>query len=66
MYDPLHFVLMYPHGEPGWDPDLRHADVGQHQVAPAVDGDAMLNGDSEGGERNKVTTREWAAYFMQV
>ncbi len=24
-YDPLHFVLFHPHGEPGWQPGMPHA-----------------------------------------
>jgi len=24
-YDPLHFVLFHPHGEPGWQPNMPHA-----------------------------------------
>ncbi len=31
-YDPLHFVLFHPHGEPGWQPGMPHA-----VVAPAQD-----------------------------
>jgi len=26
-YDPLHFVLFHPHGEPGWQPGMPHAPV---------------------------------------
>ncbi len=26
-YDPLHFVLFHPHGEPDWQPGMPHADV---------------------------------------
>jgi len=26
-YDPLHFVLFHPHGEPGWQPSMPHAAV---------------------------------------
>jgi hypothetical protein len=26
-YDPLHFVLFHPHGEPGWQPSMPHAPV---------------------------------------
>jgi hypothetical protein len=26
-YDPLHFVLFHPHGEPGWQPGMPHAAV---------------------------------------
>jgi len=26
-YDPLHFVLFHPHGEPGWQPGMPHAIV---------------------------------------
>jgi hypothetical protein len=26
-YDPLHFVLFHPHGEPGWHPGMTHAPV---------------------------------------
>jgi hypothetical protein len=66
MYDPLHFVLLYPHGEPGWCPDLRHSDA-----AVAVDAGGHSDGEAGGNDgnvnkRNRLTPREWAAYFMQV
>ena len=25
-YDPLHFVLLFPRGDPGWEPDIPHVD----------------------------------------
>jgi hypothetical protein len=42
-YDPLHFVLFHPHGEPGWQPDMPHAVVAlvhRRAVGNEEEGDA--------------------------
>ncbi len=68
-YNPLHFVLFHPHGEPGWQPGMPHA-----IVAPAQDDGSEEEGDAEHVAANagpaqlaqskKITTREWACYHM--
>jgi len=99
-YDPLHFVLFHPHGEPDWHPNITGAtltvvdelssedeqqqpseDEQQPDVEPAVDpgcgggrGRGRGKGHGKGRGRDKgaavgriarkVTTREYAAYFM--
>jgi len=42
-YDPLHFVLFHPHGEPGWQPGMPHAFVApvrRRAVGGEEEGDA--------------------------
>jgi len=99
-YDPLHFVLFHPHGEPDWHPNITGATLvvvdelssedeqqqpseeeQQPDVEPAVDlgrgggrGRCKGKGRGKSGGRDrgvaagriarKVTTREYAAYFM--
>jgi hypothetical protein len=49
-YDPLHFVLLHPHGETGWHPDLHNNDAIFH---------------ARSGIRPKhVTVRDYAAFFL--
>lgn len=33
MYDPLHYVLLHPKGEPGWYPELKQEE-GMHKATP--------------------------------
>ncbi len=52
-YDPLHFVLFHPHGEPGWQPGMPHATVApiRRQVA---------GGEEEGDAGHVATDAESA------
>jgi hypothetical protein len=97
-YDPLHFVLFHPHGEPGWHPNITSAtpavvdglscedeqqqpseDEQYLDANPVVDpgrgggrgrgrgrgkGRGRGRGAAVGRIARKVTTREYAAYFM--
>ncbi len=74
-YDPLHFVLFHPHGEPGWQPDMPHAaDAPINPPQPPQDDDSEEEGDVEHvatnsgpaqlAQRKKITIREWACYHM--
>jgi hypothetical protein len=52
LFDPLHFPLLHPNGEPGWRPCIPHkpTSIDQYEHTP----------------NKKVSLREWAAYWMQV
>jgi hypothetical protein len=74
-YDPLHFVLFHPHGEPGWQPDMPHAAVApiSPPQLPQDDGNeeegdvehvAADAGPAQPSQRKKITAREWACYHM--
>ncbi|KAH8964332.1 hypothetical protein BDL97_04G060700 [Sphagnum fallax] len=77
-YDPLHFVLLHPHGEPGWHPNIIGATPAvvdglsfeDEQQQPSEDEQqpdaesAVDPGRGGGRIARKVTTREYTAYFM--
>jgi hypothetical protein len=74
-YDPLHFVLFHPHGEPGWQPYMPHAAVAPiNPPQPPQDDDseevddvehvATDAGPAQPAQRKKITAREWACYHM--
>ena len=47
LYDPLHFVLLFPRGEPGWHPEIPHVDPHTRALrpgfAPKFDATAAAN-----------------------
>ncbi len=74
-YDPLHFVVFHPHGEPGWQPDMPHAVVApvNPPQPPQDDGSEEVDdvehvatdaGPAQPAQRKKITAREWACYHM--
>ncbi len=50
-YDPLHFVLFHPHGEPSWQPGMPHAVVAPVRWRAA-------GGEEEGDVGHVVTDAE--------
>ncbi len=50
-YDPLHFVLFHPHGEPGWQPGMPHA------TGPPIRRRAA-DGEEEGDAKHVVKNEE--------
>ena len=60
-YDPLHFVLLHPRGEPGWHTSIRKAATGGGTATG--EGGAAGTGDGEDNGRN-ITALQYAAFFM--
>jgi hypothetical protein len=70
-YDPLHFTLLHPRGELGWDQDLLKGPKLNQTRAPAaadlIDDEAGGGGGDGGGGRGantKITARQYCAFFM--
>jgi hypothetical protein len=67
-YDPLHFVLLHPRGEPGWQPNIMGAPAqprggNRGGVAAMVDIEAN-RGAANDGRTKPITPLQYYAYFM--
>lgn len=75
LYDPLHYVLLFPRGETGWNtrlglngtilPENHSSDFGDLHTA-----DRDMHGDDDGdvqdrGSRSRLTTRMYYAFMVQ-
>jgi len=62
-YNPLHYVLLFPHGEPGWHPDISMCDTTQQ----VNDSNSMDNlQQDENTELRRVTMMQYYAYRLQI
>ena len=63
MYDPLHFVLLFPRGELGWSPDIgtRDAAAVQREISELRAASLVQAGASS---RHRVTLKDHFAYYL--
>jgi hypothetical protein len=66
-YDPLHFVLLHPRGEPGWQPNIMGAPPthrGNRGGGAAAMVDIEANRGAANGNTKPITPLQYYAYFM--
>ncbi|CAG8493504.1 1602_t:CDS:2 [Acaulospora morrowiae] len=64
-YIPLHYVLLFPHGEPGWHPNILTCNTSCDQTSD--DTDNLENHDNnEEEDLRRVTMMQYYAYRLQV
>ena len=78
LYEPLHYVLLFPYGEEGWHPDLRHTTrpAARHHAGEALAADEAeaeaaeaeaAGGDGQADTGSKRLTRlQYGAYRLMV
>ena len=63
VYDPLHFVLLFPRGELGWSPDIGTRDAAATQRA-ITDLQAASVAQAGAVSRQKVTLKDYFSYYL--
>lgn len=64
MYDPLHYVLIFPYGDKGWHPGIRESDVVFTTAEDNENNDDQEQNDFEQQNRGFITPMKYYSYRL--